>query len=157
MGKRQANGGGWPWPPDASRFWLAERAMDAELSLALSVGLDVLWLLVINVRQLSVRFIIRPEQFIQLRMDGLGVPMLGSLDDQCHYPRRQRCEAMPVDMAKGRPRHPVEEHDYERRRAGSQHAERCQPFPDDCLHRRSTPQLTERSSQAAWGGNRGLS
>jgi hypothetical protein len=44
--------------------------------------LDLLWLFVVEMGELTSRFAIRPQQLVQLRVYGLSVPVFGPLDEQ---------------------------------------------------------------------------
>jgi hypothetical protein len=37
-----------------------------------------------------------PQDFIELRVDGLGIAVLGTLNEKRHKPGRERCDTVPV-------------------------------------------------------------
>jgi hypothetical protein len=55
-------------------------------------SLDLFGILIINIREIMLRFSMHFQKFIQLCMDGLCVAVFGSLNKQCHGPGRQRCD-----------------------------------------------------------------
>jgi hypothetical protein len=37
-----------------------------------------------------------PQDFIELRVDGLGIAVSGALNEERHKPARERCDTVPV-------------------------------------------------------------
>ena len=57
----------------------------------------VLGLHPVNARHPAVSRVDLVQQMIELRVDRLGVPVLRSLDEDGHHPRREGCDRMPVE------------------------------------------------------------
>lgn len=74
--------------------------------------LDLLRLSFIESYQVVMRFSIRPKQFIQLGVNGLGVAVFGALDEQRHEQGRKRRGAVPIQARaiENEPEDRVEDH-----------------------------------------------
>ena len=55
---------------------------------ALAVALDLLWLALIDLDQLVPRPVLRVQELVELGLYGLGITVLGALNEQRHQPGR---------------------------------------------------------------------
>jgi hypothetical protein len=62
----------------------------------LAVVLNLLWLALVDPHQVVPGPMLRLQYFIKLGLYGLGVTVLGTLNEQRHQPSRQRGTAMPI-------------------------------------------------------------
>ena len=58
---------------------------------------DDLRLLIIELGQLTSGSSLDSQQFVELRVNGLRVPMLRPLDKQCHQPRGDGRHRLPIE------------------------------------------------------------
>jgi hypothetical protein len=77
--------------------------------------LDVLGLHSINPRHLAVGIIEPIQKMIEFRMESLGVPMLGALNEDGHHPCRESGDGVPIECiaSKKEPKGTVSHHDEE--------------------------------------------
>jgi hypothetical protein len=82
--------------------------------------LDLLDILFVQARKFASRFAMRAQQLIDLGMYGLGVPMLGSGDEQRHHPRCQGGNCSPSECLgrEGKPCDRVEHYNRKGDRMG---------------------------------------
>lgn len=105
------------------------------LSRTLSMLLDRFRFLLVQLGQLVVGMPVGMEQFVQLAMNRLGVPMFGTLDEQRHQPGREDGDTVPFKgfAVEPPPQEPVGGDDGEGKRPGRDHANLGQETPN-CLH-----------------------
>jgi hypothetical protein len=77
------------------------------------VRFDVLGLAGVERAQVVVGLAFGPQQLVELGVDGLGITVLGALDEQRHDPRRHRGDAGPGQRARieHEPQHHLEADD----------------------------------------------
>jgi hypothetical protein len=82
--------------------------------------LDLLDILFVQARKFASRFTMRAQQLIDLGMNGLGVPVLGSSDEQRHHPRCQGGNRSPSECLwrEGKPCDRVEHYNGKGARMG---------------------------------------
>ena len=76
--------------------------------------LDLLGLLLVEMLQVAAGVVVDLEQFIELRLHRLHVPVLGALDEERHNQRHDRQDSMPIEglVIEDQPQ-PHERGDYE--------------------------------------------
>ncbi len=94
--------------------------------------LNLLWFFVINSRHRIVCSTMSVQKLIQLRLQGLGIPMLGTLNQQRHEPNDQGCRAMPVkgSSVKNEPKNRVDDKDSKRAGMCSHDTKASEQFSD---------------------------
>jgi hypothetical protein len=80
----------------------------------ISMTLNVLRFFFINFRHRIVCSTMSVQKLIRLRLQGLGVSMLGSLNEQRHEPKNQGCPGMPLKglSVKSEPKNRVVPHPF---------------------------------------------
>lgn len=74
--------------------------------------LDLLRLFVVKLCKLISCFAVRPQQFVQLRVNGLSVAVFGSLDEERHQQRGNCRNPVPSEPTRveNEPEHDIEKH-----------------------------------------------
>jgi hypothetical protein len=98
----------------------------------ISMTLNVLRFFFINFRHRIVCSTMSVQKLIQLRLQGLGVSMLGTLNEQRHEPNDQGCPGMPVEgiPVKNEPKNRVDDEDSKRARMCSHDTKASEQFSD---------------------------
>src|ERR1700740_545257 len=64
---------------------------------SLAVLLNILHVAIVQRGEVGPGFSVRTKEFIKLSVEGLGIAMFGSVNEQRHQPRRQGCDGRPTE------------------------------------------------------------
>jgi hypothetical protein len=84
----------------------------------------------IDISKPTVSLIERPQDFIEFRVHGLGIAVLGALDEKRHKPGRERCDAVPIETlpVENKPENGKNSPDEERYRPIRSFTNACESF-----------------------------
>ena len=111
--------------------------------------LNLLRFFFINSRHRIVCSTMSVQKLIHLRLQGLGISMLGTLNEQRHEPNDQGCPGMPVkgSSVKNEPKNCVDDEDFKRARMCSHDTKVSEQFSNG-LHGGSHTSRSSRRNPA---------
>lgn len=101
-----------------------------------AVPLDHFRLLVVEPGEIGLGFAVGAQEFVELGMEGLGVTVLGTLDDQGHDERREDSTLVPAKVVpiEDDPEDAIEDDDHKSGRMRGPHAKSREPEADGMGH-----------------------